>query len=406
MKTNNLKQSAFIFVLLLGFISLLSDFTHEGARSIYGSYLELIGASAFLIALVSGIGELIGQTLRIVTGYIADKSKKYWTMMFIGYSVNLLVIPLLYFVDGSIYYVAIILILLERVGKGIRAPAKSALTSFTAPHLGVGKSFAIQEALDQFGAFLGPLFVFMVLSFKGDTSLSAYQLSFGLLGIFGVLTIVILVIAKFKYPHPDEFEEVSPKGSLKGNKAFIFYMAGVTFIALGFIDYPLLAFHLESNPTFDPIFIPLLYSLAMGIDAISALIFGSIFDKKGIIALIIAIIISAFIAPLFFLGNTLFNIIGGVILWGIGMGAHESILKAVIAKVVSKENRATAYGIFYTIFGISWFIGSVIVGSLYDFNLLFLVIYGSLMEVMAVILLLIYKYKIEHKLNEEKASLT
>lgn len=131
MKNKNIKIQVLSFLILLGFISLLSDFTHEGARSIYGSYLKLIGVSAFVVSFTSGLGEFIGQALRIVTGFIADKTKKYWTMMIIGYLLNLLAIPFLMFVDASLWEVAIILILLERVGKAIRAPAKSALTSFT-----------------------------------------------------------------------------------------------------------------------------------------------------------------------------------------------------------------------------------------------------------------------------------
>ncbi|MCK7485093.1 MAG: hypothetical protein MZU97_05735 [Bacillus subtilis] len=165
-----MKQKAFVFLLFLGVISLLSDFTHEGARSIYGPFLGVLGASAFLVALTSGLGEFIGQALRIPTGLIADKTKKYWTMMILGYAINLLVIPLLAFVTPSIWEIALVLILLERVGKAIRAPAKSALTSFTSPHLGAGKAFAIQEALDQLGAFLGPLFVFLILGLQPATN--------------------------------------------------------------------------------------------------------------------------------------------------------------------------------------------------------------------------------------------
>jgi len=393
MKTNNIKKSAFLFLLLLGFISLLSDFTHEGARSIYGPFLGLLGASALVVSFTSGFGEFIGQALRLITGFIADKTKKYWTMMFIGYALNLLVIPLLMFVNVSIWQLAIVLILLERVGKGIRAPAKSALTSFTTPHLGAGKSFAIQEALDQLGAFLGPLFVFLVLNLNKGSELNGYQLAFGLLGIFAVLTLVILFIAKIKYPHPDEFEKSSTKQSMRGNKAFIYYMIAITFIALGFIDYPVLAFHIETTSAIDIIYIPLLYALAMGVDAIAALLFGALFDKKGLISLIISVAISAFIAPVFFLIKDVSGIIIGVIIWGIGMGAQESILKAVISTMVSKEKRASAYGVFYTVFGLAWFIGSLIVGWLYEINILYMVIFVTFMEILAVAFLIFYQHK-------------
>ena len=394
MNQQNIKRKAFLFLLLLGLISLLSDFTHEGARSIYGPYLGLLGASVLVISFTSGLGEFIGQALRLVTGVIADKTKKYWVMMFVGYALNLLVIPLLMFVDASIWEVAIILILLERVGKGIRAPAKSALISFTAPHLGAGKSFALQEAMDQFGAFLGPLFVFLILNLNKGSELQGYQLAFGLLGIFAILTLVILFIAKTKYPNPDDFEANGVSRGFKGNKSFVLYMIAIMLIALGFIDYPILAYHMGTTSTIDVIYIPLLYALAMGVDAIAALIFGHYFDKKGILSLIISVLISVLIAPVFFLVDGTWGIIMGVILWGIGMGAQESILKAVISMMVSKEKRATAYGIFYTVFGSAWFLGSVAIGWLYAFNITYVVIFSVLMELLAVIFLMVYKKRI------------
>jgi MFS family permease len=384
------KKQAFIFLLLLGLISLLSDFTHEGARSIYGPYLGLIGASAFVIALTAGLGEFIGQALRIVTGIIADKTKKYWLMMILGYSINLLVIPLLMFVDASIWEVAIVLILLERVGKGIRAPAKSALTSFTTEHFGAGKAFAIQEAMDQFGAFLGPMFVFLVLNLNQGSELNGYQLAFGLLGIFAIMTLIILVIAKVKYPNPDQFETKTLVKGFKSNRSFIMYMVAISFIALGFIDYPVLAFHISQTSTIDVIYIPLLYALAMGIDALAALFFGYLYDKKGIVSLKLAVLLSIFIAPVIFLLDANYAIVIGILLWGIAMGAQESILKAVVSSLVSKDKRATAYGIFYTVFGSAWFLGSLIIGLLYEINLLYIVFFTILMESIALICLFMY----------------
>jgi len=389
-KRASIRKQAILFLVLLGVISLLSDFTHEGARSIYGPFLGLIGASAFVVSFTSGLGEFVGQSLRIVTGFIADKTKKYWSMMIIGYSVNLLVIPLLMFVDASIWQIAIVLIILERVGKGIRAPAKSALTSFTAPHLGAGKAFALQEAMDQFGAFLGPLFVYLILNLNQGSELDGYQLAFGLLGIFAIMTLVILVVAKFKYPNPDRLEESATTKGFKGNKSFVWYMIAISFLALGFVDYPVLAYHIESTSTIEPIYIPLLYSLAMGIDALAALFFGQAFDKFGIRALQISTGLSMLFAPLFFLVDGVWAIIVGVILWGIGMGAQESILKAVVATIVSKEKRATAYGIFNAVFGVAWFLGSIIVGLLYDRSLIAVAAFSVAMEILSIILLAIF----------------
>ncbi len=393
MRNYNSKKQVMIFLLFLGIISMLSDFTHEGARSIYGTYLGLIGVSAFLISFVSGLGEFISQSLRVFTGIIADKTKKYWLMMILGYTLNLLAIPFLMFVDASVWQVAILLILLERIGKGIRAPAKSALTSFTTAKIGVGKAFALQEAMDQLGAFLGPLFVFIILSINKGSELSGYQLSFGLLGIFAIITLVLLVIAKFKYPNPDQFETKTVERGFKGNAAFLWYMVAVCFIALGFIDFPLLAYHIWTTSSIDVIYVPLIYSAAMGIDALSALFFGYIYDKIGIKTLMISTLFSLAFAPVFFIIKGISAVIIGIVIWGIAMGALESVLKAVIASVISKEKRATAYGIFYSVFGASWFLGSTVVGWLYGFSLPALVIFTAICESIAIVLLFVFQKK-------------
>lgn len=388
------KKKALLFLGLIGIISMLSDFTHEGARSIYGPYLGLLGASALVISFVSGLGEFIGQALRIITGIIADKTKKYWTMMILGYAINLLVIPLLMFVTQEVWVIAIILILLERVGKGIRAPAKSALTSFTTAEIGLGKAFALQEAMDQLGAFLGPLFVFMVLGLNQGSLFNGYQLAFGLLGIFAILTIVVIVVAKFKYPNPEQMEVSKISKGFKSNPHFVLYLIAVMLIAMGFIDYPVLAFHISQTGSIEPIYIPLLYALAMGVDAIAAVFFGYYYDKKGILSLMISVVFGALIAPVFFLVNGTFGIVLGVTLWGIAMGAQESILKAVIASLVSKDKRATAYGIFYTVFGSAWFMGSLMIGYLYEIHLLGVVLFSTTFEILAIVALVIYHQKV------------
>ncbi len=397
---DSIKKRAFLFILLLGIISFFSDFTHEGARSIYGQYLSIIGVSAFLISTTAGLGEFIGQALRIITGWIADKTGRYWFMMILGYAVNLLAIPLLGLVDASIWQVALILILIERIGKAIRAPAKSALTSFTAPHLGAGKAFAINEALDQAGAFLGPLMVFFIVSNQSNDLLLRYQVSFGILGIFAIVTLFLLVFAKKQYPKPQGFEDKT-KGPQKfvGDKKFIIYMLAISFIALGFIDYPVIAYHIGEINMIDVIYIPLLYSFAMGIDAISALIFGALYDKIGIGSLMISVIISALISPFIFFSNAVVSLIIGIVLWGIGMGAQESILKAVVAKLVPKEKRATGYGIFSSVFGFAWFIGSLLIGLLYSRSVIGIVLFTVVMQLAAFIMLfiLVQLEKKDHK---------
>jgi len=379
----NKRRSAYAFLVLLGIISLFSDLTYEGARSIIGPYLLLLGASAATIGFVSGLGEFIGYALRLVTGYISDRTGRYWLMTIIGYAINLFAIPALALAPGLGWVYACGLLLAERFGKAIRHPAKNTLASFAAHEVGPGRGFAIQEALDQIGAFLGPLMLFLVLTLKGGKeNLSAYALGFLILGIPALITLALLLIARKKYPRPHEFESDVPRPqSAKGlHSAYWYYLAGIAFLALGFADFPLMAYHFIKTKILADNIVPVLYAAAMGIDAVSAFFFGRMYDRKGMSAIIIATAVSAFFAPLAFLGHSPVFATAGVLLWGIGMGAQESILKAAVTTIAPKEKRATAFGFFNTGFGAFWFIGSWVMGILYTRSLVALVVFSLIAQ--------------------------
>jgi len=298
----NRRQAAYRFLVLLGVVSLFSDLTYEGARSILGPYLLLLGASASTVGFVSGLGEFIGYALRLVTGYISDKTKRYWLITIIGYSINLIVIPALALAPGFGWIYACVLIVLERFGKAIRNPAKTTIVSFAATEVGAGKGFALQEVLDQIGAFAGPLMLFLVLTLKGnDNKISAYQLSFALLAIPAAVALILLLLARKNYPEPQEFEKPNeqtlPQNGL--NSAYWYYLVGIGFLALGFADFPLMAFHMTKTELLPDNMVPVLYSVAMGIDALSALYFGRMYDRRGITAIIISSALALFFCPIY-----------------------------------------------------------------------------------------------------------
>lgn len=392
-KMSSRRKNAYIFLILFGFISMFSDFTFEGSRSIIGPYLRLLGASAVTIGFVSGLGELIGYTIRLVTGLISDRTRRYWTMTIIGYSMNLFAIPLLAFVPANGWVLACILVVLERLGKAIRHPAKNTLVSFAASEVGAGRGFALQEVMDQFGAFAGPLLIFLILTMKnGHAGLAAYQASFLALGATAVITLIILLTTKKIYPAPENFDISEPvHGKLTFDKAFWLYMGATGLMAAGFADFPLLAFHLVDKQLIQDSTIPALYSLAMAFDALAALLFGWIYDKRGIISLMLATGISAMFAPLAFLGQGMAPILAGVIFWGIGMGAQESILKATITTLVPKNRRATAFGIFHTGFGACWFLGSWLMGAVYESSIPALVGFSVLLQLLAIPVLILVR---------------
>ncbi len=387
-KQNKKLSSTMIFIIMFGIVSLFSDMTHEGASSIRGAYLSLMGASAATIGFISGLGEMIGYSMRYIFGRLTDKSKKYWPMVICGYVLDIIAVPALALVGENGWIAACVLLVVQRMGKAIKKPAKDTVMSFAASQEGAGKSFGIQEVLDQIGAFLGPVLLYLVMLFKTDaTTFEVYSTCFAFLAIPGAITLILLLITKHKFPNPEHFEP-EPKEYIKFKmkNEFILYIVGISLFAFGFIDYSIIVMHISRTFTelatsvsqtsfaLSATSLPLLYAGAMLVDAISALFFGYMYDKRGVLALVISTAISAPFAIFVFGGNSFGAILIGIVLWGVGMGAQESILKAFITVMVPKQSRATGYGIFECFFGIFWFLGSWLMGVLYDVSITAMII--------------------------------
>lgn len=379
-ETGNGGRSAMMFVILMGVVSLFADMTHEGARSITGPFMALLGASGTIVGIVAGFGELVGYLLRLPSGYISDRTGKYWTITIAGYVINMGAVPLLALAGR--WEIAALLIIAERMGKAIRNPVRDAMLSHATVEMGRGWGFGLHEAMDQIGAMLGPLIVAAVLYFKGT-----YQTAFAVLLVPALLTIGVLLAARVLYPHPRDLESTTPELETKGlTRIYWLYLAAMALNAAGYADFPLIGYHFQKAATVSTDWIPVFYSVAMGVDAVAAMIFGRLYDRRGLPILIISVLISTFFAPFVFLGGFYGSLIG-MALWGVGMGAQESIMRAAVAGMVSRDKRGTAYGIFNTGYGVFWFVGSALMGVFYDFSLPALIAFSMLTQLVSVPLL-------------------
>ena len=369
--------TALKFVVLLGVVSLFADMTYEAARSITGPYLALLGASGTIVGIVAGFGELIGFALRLLSGYLADKTGQYWGLTIVGYGINMVAVPLLALAGH--WELAAFFIIAERMGKAIRTPARDAMLSHATAEMGRGWGFGLHEALDQVGAMLGPLIVAAVLYFNGS-----YQTGFAILAIPAVLTLSVLIAARILYPTPRDLETGVARFESEGfPRVFWLYVAAAACVAAGYADFPLIAFHFGKTSAVPEVWIPVFYAIAMGVDALAALIFGRLFDRVGISILIVAVLLSSLSAPLVFQGG-FYAALAGMILWGIGMGAQESVMRAGVAEMVSPNKRGSAYGVFSMQFGVYWFLGSTAMGLLYDVSIPMLVAFSVVTQVLAV----------------------
>ena len=368
---------AFRFVLIIGIINFFADMTYEGARAITGPFLGSLGASAAIVGFVAGFGELVGYALRSVSGYFADKTRQYWTVTFVGYAINMLAVPALA-VAGN-WPLAAALIIAERTGRAIRRPAVESMLSHAGSAIGQGWVFGLNEALDQTGATLGPLITAFVLWKHGG-----YRHAFAVLLISALCCLAVLVVARLLHRQPHEIEKRQKRISISQgfSKAYWLYLIAGAFIAAGFADFSLIAFHFQKTATVSQGLIPVFYAAAMATGAVASLVLGKLLDKFGLAILIIGFGVPAFFAPLVFLRDTPLEFVG-MILWGIGMGAQDSCLKAVLSHVLPSDRRSTGFGVFDTGFGIAWFAGSAIMGLLYERSIPGLIAFSVIFQLLA-----------------------
>ena len=310
--------AALRFVVLLGIVSMFADATYESSRSITGPYLATLGASAAIVGIVAGLSELADYGLRFLSGYLTDRTRKYWLIAFIGFGLNMAAVPLLALAVR--WEMAAALILAERTGKAIRNPARDTMLSYATRAFGHGRSFGLQEALGQVGAVVGPLVVAALLHFR-----YSYRFCLSVLVVPAVATLGVLIFARKSFPHPDRFEARSagsPSGSWLPPRFWLF-LGVVALMASGYVDYPLIAFHFRKSGAIPGSWIPAFYAVAMGTDAVAALAFGHFFDQKGITVLLMACLVSSLAAPLALWGGFSLAMLG-MALWGVGLGGAES----------------------------------------------------------------------------------
>ena len=370
------RNRAVRFVLTVGVMSFFADFTYESSRAIVGPYFALLGASAVAVATITGFGELLGYGFRLVSGRLSDRTQQFWPITIFGYVVQMVSVPLLALAPS--WQLAGVLVVLERLGRATRNPPRDVMLSHAAKEMGYGWAFGVHEALDQLGALFGPLAIAIVLAFRHE-----YRLAFALLAIPAAIMLLLLGYARRTYPAPEELAGPGTEVGTAGlPRVFWVYLLGALLVAAGFADYPFMAFHLEKHGVLQQPWIPVYYAVAMGTSGLGSLIFGRLFDRVGLAVLLPLTATTALFAPLVFLGNA-WTALLGVALWGVGMGVHESVIPAAVAPMTDPRHRASAYGLFTAGYGVSWFLGSVVIGLLYERSRTAVVVFCTLAEVAA-----------------------
>lgn len=355
------KRVAAISIIIFGLISLFGDIIYEGSRSIISPFLLSFGASAFIVGLVLGAGEFLGYALRMVFGFLSDRTRSYWTIFILGYFL-LIAVPLLAFAGA--WPLAVILVLMERLSKAVRSPARDTVFSYATRGIGSGKAFGIHELLDQIGAITGPALVAAILFTSGGN----FSAAFSFLFIPYLLMVITLLWSYLKLrpliPLPATATKRAGLKQLPGELAT--YSAAVALNAAGLVSIGLILY--RASPEVLPWIVALIYLLTQAVDAAAAPLAGYLYDRMGRKLLYLPFALSVIPSSLIFLGGLEFVILSAIF-FGAIFGMHESIYRAAVADLTPAEVRGSAYGIFHTLYGFGFLISGAVFGFLMDNNL-------------------------------------
>lgn len=372
-------------VVAFGLVSLAADMVYEGMRSVAGPFLGSLGASALTVGLVTGAGEAIALVLRLFAGPAADRTGNHWRFATTGYALTAVCVPLLAvtpFLGSAGLGMACMLVLAERTGKAVRSPSKSALLAGVAEKVGRGRGFGVHKALDQVGAFAGPLLVAGVAAAAGGR----IWLGFLVLAVPGAISLVLLAQLRRHAPiepPPGHTGRETPRTPFRTRYAalprtFRLFALSCAASTLGLMTFGVISYALVDADVLSPALVPVLYAGAMAVEAVAAVATGFVYDRAGAGVLYTLPLLVAPVPALVF-GNALAGVLAGVALWGLATGVQDSTVKALVADLVPTSMLGTAYGVFAAAQGVGALAGGGLAGGLYAEHLGLLVgIVGAL----------------------------
>jgi hypothetical protein len=382
-------------VVGFGLVSLAADMVYEGARSVTGPLLASLGASALLVGLVTGAGEALALVLRLPFGSRVDRSGGYWNATIVGYALTALSVPALAltpFLGAAGLTVGCLLVLAERTGKAVRSPAKSTLLAHAAGPVGLGRGFGVHKALDQIGAFAGPLLVAAVAGLTG-----VLWPALTVLAVPGAAAIGLLLWLRRRTGDPLREQALGapatgPGRSLRSAagelpRAFWMFAASAGLATAGLVTFGVISYHLVTGGLVSTAAVPLVYAAAMAAEAVAALVTGWAHDRFGGRGLLVLPVLVAAV-PALALSDSLGLVVVGVLIWGAATGLQDSTVKALVAQLVPSRRRATGYGFFAAVQGVAALAGGALAGELSARSVPALVTVVGVLQLAALVLLI------------------
>lgn len=353
---------------------MLTDVSSEMIFNLLPLYLtNVLNQSVAIVGLVGGIAEGADAVFRMLSGWFSDKIGKRKVLSVAGYSISTVAKPFLYLANawGSVLAVRFA----DRFGKGVRTSSRDALIADSVPPDQRGRAFGLHRAMDTTGAFIGlaiaALVVWLVLGAGSkDLTLGVFRgLVWGAV-VPGVLAIILIqtFVHDVKGVAPGtaaRFPLSGVKGAFKSR--FWVVLAILAVFNLGSMPANYFAI-LRAQELGAPLLqVLLMLVLFNAVYALAALPMGILSDKLGrrrVLAL--GWFVYALVYVGFALSSTVWHVWLAFGFLGVYMAMSEGVSRAFVADMAPVEKRGTAYGLYYSVVGISVLIGSVLGGVVWD----------------------------------------
>jgi MFS family permease len=369
-------------VVLLAVVSFFVDLSSEIIFPLLPFFMVIqLGASYFIVGIMEGVAEFIAAVIKVFSGHLSDKAGKRKPFISGGYGHSALM--KVFFALSTVWQHFFVLRIGERVGKGVREPARDALVAESSSPQDLGKSFGFQRALDTSGAILGPIFGIILLAIFA----SSYQPIFLIAAIPAFVAFGLSLLLKERRKPKKDKARVKIGFKLLPVRLKVFIVIATIF-ALGnfsFFFVMLRAVDLGQSQTMALAFY-LLLNIWFAASSIPA---GALSDKIGRVPTIaIGYVFFAAMSFLFAFEIGAILIAFSFILFGLSNGFIDGVQRAFVSDLAPEDIKATCLGTYHMSVGIGKLTASILAGTLWTFvGVEYAFFYGMVLSVMAATML-------------------
>ena len=352
-------------VILLGLTSLFTDISAEMVTAVLPLYFMLeLQMTPLQVGLIDGLYQGTSAVVRVAAGVVADAGTRYKAVASVGYGLSA-ACKIGLVVAGSAWSTLTALILVDRLGKGIRTAPRDALIASSSHPAHLGEAFGVHRALDTVGAVVGPLMAFGILALAPDGYRAVFMISF-VMAVIGLAVIVLLVENRTPQVLPRPAAGERPLAILRNASVLRIVAAGAMLGALTATD-ALIYLLIQRRGGMPTTFFPLLFVGTAGAYFLLALPFGRLADRIGrhriFLAGHVAVlgVYALLLAPAFSIAST----IATVALLGAYYAATDGVLPALATTRLAPSQLSTGLSVVGTAAALARLLAASVFGALW-----------------------------------------